>query len=182
MGNRGCLVDEQGQLGSRRWAHQAWVACRLSFRGWHRTIMQPGVWTELFFTDEAVALAAGHRPCGMCRHADYIAFQHAFGLARRELGERPSPAAMNRILHADRVASRSRAQITHKADLSSLPEEVFFTLPGAPEALVKRGGKVLAWSFDGYRPLERALSGEVIVLTPRITVDVIRAGYRPNRT
>ena len=179
MGNRGCLVDAHGQLGKRRWAHQAWVACRLSFRGWHRTVMQPGVWTELFFTDEAVALAAGHRPCGMCRHQDYMAFQRAFGRVHPELGERPSPAAMNRVLHADRVASRSRTQITHLAELADLPEEIFFTLPGEREPLVKRGDSVLAWSFDGYSPREVAARGEVVVLIPRITVDVIRAGYRP---
>ncbi|WP_339745448.1 hypothetical protein [uncultured Maricaulis sp.] len=178
MGNRGCLHDEHRQLGEKRWAHQAWVACALSFKDWQRQIMRPGVYTELFFTDETVALAAGHRPCGMCRHGDYMAFQQAFGRARPELGERPSPGAMNRLLHADRVMSRSRAQVTHQADFETLPDEVFFTLPGAGEALVRRKGSILAWSFDGYRPREIRPAGPVAVLTPRITVDVIRAGYR----
>jgi len=178
MGNRGCLHDADRQLGQKRWAHQAWVACRLKFKHWHRPIMAPGVWTELFFTDEAVALAAGHRPCGMCRHADYMAFQQAFGRARPELGERPTPGAMNRLLHADRVNSRSRTQIRHQDDFEALPDEVFFTLPGQGEALVRRGGEVLAWHFEGYRPIDQQLSGKVTVLTPRITVDVLRAGYQ----
>ena len=178
MGNRGCLHDANRQFSDKRWAHQAWVACRLSFKNWHRTVMSPGVWTELFFTDEAVALAAGHRPCGTCRHGDYIAFQQAFGRARPELGERPSPGTMNRLLHADRVNSRSRAQITHQADFETLPDDVFFTLPGTAEPLIRRGGEILAWSFDGYRRCEIEPRGGVTVLTPRITVDVILAGYR----
>ena len=177
MGNRGCLHDADRQLGDKRWAHQAWVACRLKFKHWHRPIMSPGVWTELFFTDEAVALAAGHRPCGMCRHGDYMAFQQAFGRARPELGERPSPGAMNRILHADRVHSRSRTQITHRDMLENLPDEVFFTLPGQAGALLRRGGQIRAWSFDGYSPRDIHPAGDVTVLTPRVTVDVIRAGY-----
>jgi hypothetical protein len=179
MGNRGCLHDEHRQLGKRRWAHQAWVACRLSFKDWHREIMRPGVWTELFFTDEAVALAAGHRPCGMCRHRDYIAFQQAFGRARPELGERPAPGAMNRLLHADRVMPRSRTQRTYLDVFEALPDETFFTLPGRSDALVRRGGQVLAWSFDGYTRHETPPGGAVTVLTPRVTVDTIRAGYRP---
>lgn len=178
MGNRGCLHDGHRELGDKRWAHQAWVACALSFKNWRRQIMRPGVYTELFFTDEAVALAAGHRPCGMCRHADYIAFQQAFGRARPELGERPSPSAMNRLLHADRVHSRSRAQVTHQDEFKALPDEVFFTLPGEDEALVRRGGQVLAWGFDGYRPRDIRPAGAVTGLTPRVTVDVIRSGYR----
>ncbi|WP_417481596.1 hypothetical protein [Maricaulis sp.] len=178
MGNRGCLHDEHRQLGEKRWAHQAWVACALTFKDWQRQIMRPGVYTELFFTDEAVALAAGHRPCGTCRHADYIAFQQAFGRARPELGERPSPAAMNRLLHADRVHSRSRTQITHKAPFERLPDGVFFTLPGGDGALVGQRGRVFAWSFDGYQPSPVEPAGEVCVLTPRIIVDVLRAGYQ----
>ncbi|WP_417489896.1 hypothetical protein [Maricaulis sp.] len=178
MGNRGCLHDARRQLGNRRWAHQAWVICRLSFKHWNRTIMKPGVYTELFFTDEAVALAAGHRPCGLCRHDDYIAFQRAFGRARPELGERPSPSAMNRLLQADRVNSRSRTQITHLAEFDTLPDAVFFTLPGQTEALVQRRGEIFAWSFDGYSRRDPGPAGMVNVLTPRVTVDVLRAGYR----
>jgi methylphosphotriester-DNA--protein-cysteine methyltransferase len=51
---------------------RAWIACRLRFRGWHRSpSMQPGRFTELFFLDEATALGAGHRPCALCRRKDY---------------------------------------------------------------------------------------------------------------
>ena len=70
-GNRGCLHDEHGRI-RRRYQVKRWIACRLEFRGWHRgPLMQPGRFTELFFLDEATALAAGHRPCALCRREDY---------------------------------------------------------------------------------------------------------------
>ena len=62
-GNRGCLHDADGRI-RRRYAGRRWIACRLRFQGWHRgPLMQAGRFTELFFLDEATALAAGHRPC-----------------------------------------------------------------------------------------------------------------------
>src|SRR5688500_13555580 len=68
-GNRGCLHDDEGRL-RRRYVTRRWIACRLEFRGWHRSpLMQPGRFTELFFLDEATAFAAGHRPCALCRYA-----------------------------------------------------------------------------------------------------------------
>src|SRR5205809_4415923 len=61
-GNRGCLHDEAGRI-RRPFNGKRWIACRLRFRGWRRhPLMQPGCFTELFFLDEATALAAGHRP------------------------------------------------------------------------------------------------------------------------
>jgi len=73
-GNRGCLHDDRGRI-RRRYAGRRWIACRLRFRGWHREpLLQPGRFTELFFLDEATAFAAGHRPCALCRHEDYVRF------------------------------------------------------------------------------------------------------------
>ncbi|HXV59017.1 MAG TPA: hypothetical protein VD704_14230, partial [Gaiellaceae bacterium] len=70
-GNRGCLHDAHGRI--RRFsATRRWIACRLEFRGWQRgRLLQPGKFTELFFLDDATALAAGHRPCALCRREDY---------------------------------------------------------------------------------------------------------------
>ena len=70
-GNRGCLHDGHGAI-RRLYATSRWIACQLEFRGRHRAaLMAPGRYTELFFLDEATALAAGHRPCAECRRADY---------------------------------------------------------------------------------------------------------------
>ena len=67
MGNRGTLHDAHGQLTSQRWTRKPWVTCQLSFKDRHRQVMSPGQYTELFFLDEATALAAGHRPCATCQ-------------------------------------------------------------------------------------------------------------------
>ena len=44
-------------------AARLWITCRTEFRGWRHPLDAPRVWTPLFFLDDAVALAAGHRPC-----------------------------------------------------------------------------------------------------------------------
>src|SRR5262249_42534874 len=98
MGNRGRLHDTDRRI--VRYAQgRRWIACVTSFRGRRRTIMSPRSYTELFFLDEAVALAAGHRPCAECRRGDYARFQAAW--TRAGLG-RASADEMDRRLHADR--------------------------------------------------------------------------------
>ena len=62
-GNRGRLHDSYGNI-RRHHNGRRWIACRLSFQGRQRgSLLQPGHYTELFFLDEATAVAAGHRPC-----------------------------------------------------------------------------------------------------------------------
>jgi hypothetical protein len=66
-GNRGIIHDPATRtLLKRRWASKAWLVCLCEFRGRRRAVMSGRSWTELFFLDEAVALAAGHRPCFFC--------------------------------------------------------------------------------------------------------------------
>jgi hypothetical protein len=106
MGNRGRLHDAERRI-VRYAAGRRWIACLTSFRGRRRRVMTPGAYTELFFLDEAVALAAGHRPCAECRRADYDRFRAAW---RRALGGSdaaalPSADDMDRRLHADRLAA-----------------------------------------------------------------------------
>ena len=71
MGNRGCLHDSERRI-VKSSARVAWVTCRLEWQGMQRQIMAPGKYTELFFLDEATALAAGHRPCFECRRQDAL--------------------------------------------------------------------------------------------------------------
>jgi hypothetical protein len=61
MGNRGILHDDERRI-VRTTRLGTWLICRLEFNGRRREVMSPGSYTELFFLDEAVALAAGHRP------------------------------------------------------------------------------------------------------------------------
>jgi hypothetical protein len=70
-GNRGIIHDPATRiLLKKRWATKAWLTCLCDFKGRRRAVMGGRSWTELFFLDEAVALAAGHRPCFFCRHGD----------------------------------------------------------------------------------------------------------------
>jgi hypothetical protein len=118
-GNRGCLHDAGGRV-RRHHNGRRWIACRLEFRGWQRgPLLQPGRFTELFFLDEATALAAGHRPCALCRHEDYVS------LAELWRGLHPGQAgadAFDAQLHLERFDAAGRAQRHHAARLVELPD------------------------------------------------------------
>ncbi|ETX29892.1 hypothetical protein [Roseivivax isoporae] len=175
MGNRGILHGPDGTLGRARWRHHAWVACLLDFKGRRRRIMAPGSYTELFFTDEAVALAAGHRPCGECRRIDYLRFRDAMAAADPALGPAPGAGDLDRVMHAARVDPRSRRQVTHAARLDALPDGAFFEdVEGAPATL--HDGRCLRWTPEGYVAIPRP-GGTVRVLTPAPTVAALQAGY-----
>src|SRR3954471_7147583 len=139
-GNRGCLHDADGHI-RRRYAGRRWIACRLQFRGWRRTpLLQPGRFTELFFLDEATAFAAGHRPCALCRRADYERFGALW--AARHSGERGADA-IDAHLHAERLSGDNRAQRHHDAALDDLPDGAFVLRDRAPWLV--RGAHLLRW-------------------------------------
>src|SRR3954451_12489199 len=79
MGNRGRLHDGEGQI-LRPWQVKRWLICLLEFNGRHRVVMAPDRYTELFFLDEATALAAGHRPCFECRRKSFEQFAAAWAV------------------------------------------------------------------------------------------------------
>jgi hypothetical protein len=108
-GNRGCLHDDAGQI-RRRYAGRRWIACRLRFRGWHRIpLLQPGRFTELFFLDDATAMAAGHRACALCRREDYDRLVALW----RDLHPGQSGAdAIDAQLHGERVAADTARSAT----------------------------------------------------------------------
>ena len=176
-GNRGCLHDADGRLGVRRWRHQNWVCCLTEFRGRHRDPMPPNRWTALFFWDEAVALTAGHRPCGECRYRDYHRFMDAWRAAGLP-GE--GPRQVDRHLHANRV-TRRREQVRFDAEARDLPDGCFVQVPGSEHmAMLIWEGRLwhLSPGDGGY--LEAGPPpAKVTVLTPRPMVEAIRAGYRP---
>jgi hypothetical protein len=180
MGNRGILHNDDRRLGTARWQHPHWVACRLDWKGRRQEVMRPGAYTQLFFLDEAVALAAGHRPCAHCRRADYEAFVSAWMMAGGRAA-RPRAAEIDWQLHRERVDPATRRQVTHMAPLGTLPDGTFVTLPGKPGApCLVLGRKLLTWTAEGYRGARPRPDGlEVVVLTPRTTVGALAAGFRP---
>jgi hypothetical protein len=182
MGNRGVLHDADGCI-RRAWQVRRWIVCVLDFRGRKRTVMTPNRYTELFFLDEATALAAGHRPCAECRHARFIAFCNAWKTGNlSSLGaRRPTAAEIDRRLHEERVGSE-RSNRSFIDDMSRLPDGVFITMPGCSgQPHLVWGDSLLAWSAGGYQDRRSRRNREqVSVLTPRSTVGAIRAGYVPD--
>jgi hypothetical protein len=200
MGNRGILHGSDRTI--VRYAQgRRWIACLTSFRGRRRSVMHPGSYTELFFLDEAVALAAGHRPCAECRSHDYRRFREAWAQSVPDASL--SAEAIDARLHADRLAGRSLgssrrsspqhsvadsilsppavrvpARRTYTADVADVPDGVYIDVDGRAWLLWDRG--MLAWSPSGYRERRSRPDAEVTVVTPRCIVEVIRAGYRPS--
>ena len=165
-GNRGCLHDEGGRI-RRDFAVKRWIACRLEFRGRRRSpLLQRGRYTELFFVDEATALAAGHRPCAECRREDYDRFAELVGARADAIDER---------LHAERLDGRARR--LHPAALEDLPDGAFVLEDGEP--LLVLGQRLLAWTPAGYeRPRPRP-AGRAALITPPTLVSVLRTGWAP---
>jgi hypothetical protein len=175
-GNRGCLHDDRGRI-RRRYAVRRWIACRLEFRGWHREpLMQPGRFTELFFLDEATAFAAGHRPCALCRHEDYVRFVEIW----RETHAGPANAdAMDDRLHAERVEPATRGQRHHEAPMAGLPDGTFVLREGQPFLVL--GSSLLRWTNAGYTEREpRPDDPHATVVTPRSLVEVLRTPWDPS--
>jgi hypothetical protein len=181
MGNRGILHDAEGHI-KRAWQVKRWLVCVLEFRGRKREVMSPNRYTELFFLDEATALAAGHRPCAECRHAAFLAFCKAWKVVHPNVGgsQRPGADDIDNQLHTERVA-RDRSKRLFRANLEEMPNGVFVRRDdwGEGAYLVWDDG-LLAWSAGGYTERrDRPKRAEVSVLTPESTVGVIRAGYAP---
>jgi hypothetical protein len=102
IGNRGIIHDPATKtLLGRRWTTKAWLVCVLDYKGRHREVMGGLSWTELFFLDEAVALAAGHRPCFFCRRTAAEAFRTAWSKAKG--GKAPLAPEMDAVLHEERL-------------------------------------------------------------------------------
>lgn len=182
IGNRGILHDEHGVLTAKRWTHKSWVTCSLSFKDYRRNPKErkPNEYTELFFLDEATALAAGHRPCGQCRHKDFDRFVDSWAKGNGSSAE-ISIKVIDTKLHENRV-TRSRDQITYPAQIDDLPDGVFIELEsGSETAWLIWCDQLLRWQPDGYKErLQKPVGITVTVLTPEPTVKTIAAGYRPH--
>ena len=174
MGNRGVLHDAHKTLGAARWRHKNWVCCVTNFRGRRRTVMTPKRYTELFFLDEAVALAAGHRPCGECRHGDYT---HYLDLWEQTTGTRPMAKGLDAMLHAARAEPGARRLRRHQAHLEDLPDGAFVKKTGVPYLVL--GDQLLPYTPGGYGAAIGRTIGMVTLLTPPPTVDILKAGFRP---
>lgn len=173
--NRGCLHDAHGRI-RRSYATKRWIACVLEFRGRRRhPLMVPGRFTELFFLDEATALAAGHRPCAECRRADYNVLSELW--ARIHPGQ-VGADAIDEQLHAERFDTARRARRLHEAPLEGLPDGAYVLHEGAP--CVVAGTELLEWTPGGYgRRHRRPARAAARLITPPSLVELLRTRREP---
>ena len=182
VGNRGTLHD--GNRIVRHADGNDWLYCVTSALSDPRQFMAPGHFTDLFFLDEATALAAGHRPCGQCNRSRFDQFVKAWKNAFAV--DEVSADQIDAELTTHRV--RAKQQVTYRADPADLPTGVMIREIGRSDPLLlfryeypKRQEHwcVYPWTSHGYGVKESRPEGEVEVLTPKPSVEVIRAGFTP---
>jgi hypothetical protein len=171
-GNRGRLHREREIV--RFHASDLWIVCALEFRGRWSEQWQPHQFTWLYFHDEAVALAAGHRPCAECRRASYNAYRAAWveglGVAA------PSAKEINRQLHGERIFRGSHRRQLHRMPWAELPDGAFTLLEDVPALVL--GDRLCEWTTAGYgAPRPRPTRGDATVITPPSSVAALAAGY-----
>ncbi len=170
-GNRGILHDADTRtLKKQSWATDGWVICALEFKDWQAPIMGHGHWTELFFLDEAVALAAGHRPCHTCRRAAARAFLNAAGYS--------SAAALHAAINAEMKPHLRvhRPTVRQPCTPADLPDGAFFAV--GETAWLKHRGAARRFTWAGYGPAE-PLPEVALRLTPEIACKALASGYAP---
>jgi hypothetical protein len=175
IGNRGIIHDPAARtLLGRRWTTKAWLVCLLHYKARRRDVMRRRSWTELFLLDEAVALAAGHRPCFYCRRNDAEAFRATWAKGRREA--LPLAPEIDAVLHAERL-DRGRKRV-HRipSPVDELPDGTAITAGGAAYTLVRGGA--FHWTEQGYGAAQE-IPHPAVLLTPPSTLLAMRAGYRP---
>jgi hypothetical protein len=191
-GNRGIL--HQGHQIVRSHASDLWITCALEFRGRYREQWLPHRYTHLYFHDEAVSFAAGHRPCAECRRDDYRAYQQAWVTASTgsalagvitarsgaAAGSVPGARQLNAALHAERIVPGTHRRRLHELNWPDLPDGTFVLLdgPAGGQPALVLGDALVPWTHQGYgQPRRRPRAGTATVITPPSTVGVLRSGY-----
>jgi hypothetical protein len=181
-GNRGCVVDDRERV-VRHHGSSLWIICRTEFRDWRWPLARPGRWTPLFFLDDAVALAAGHRPCSTCRHEDYVAYRDAvtrsLSAAEPLLASQLNDRLKSERLSPGRGLSRASDRITWKAPFVDVPDGTIILNDENKPCLVRDDQLMLftfgAWTAAAPRPPQ----GTATILTPPTSVTALKHGYVP---
>ncbi|MGI9387111.1 MAG: hypothetical protein ACR2OX_06745, partial [Methyloligellaceae bacterium] len=148
----------------------------LDFKDRRRVVMTPNRYTELFFLDEATALAAGHRPCAECRRKDFIAYATLWNTVRNKPG-RAYVKEMDPILHGERRASATNQQ-PQPVPTDTLPDGVFVSIGNEPHLVWQN--HLWLWTIHGYEQRNRKTDNRAgLLITPPATRDILKAGYIP---
>ena len=175
IGNRGIIHDPATKtLLRKRWSTKAWLVCVLHYKGRRRDVMARRSWTELFFLDEAIALAAGHRPCFFCRRSDAEAFRSAW--ARANGGKVPRALEMDAVLHTERLDHGRKRVHPIPGPVDQMPDGTVITAD--EEAYTLAHGRAFRWAERGYLTAQE-IPPTAVLLTPPSTLQAMCAGYRP---
>lgn len=176
MGNRGgCFHTTERTLKRTHWKTRQWIICVLEFKDRQRVPMSEGTYTELFFLDEATALAAGHRPCYECRYADAKRFREAL-ITSGVFRYRPKASDISDAITGEIQSVLKGKSEREQMDPADLPDGAMFTTGSA--AFLKWQDRAFRWSFSGYGETE-PLPRQAMRLTPHITCQALAHGYDP---
>lgn len=177
LGNRGgCFHTADQRLKSTHWKSQQWITCVLEFKKRQREVMTPGLYTELFFLDEATSLAAGHRPCYECRFQDAKRFREA--LMRAGVFEgKPSAGEISALITSEIQSVLKGENARPEIDPKDLPDGAMFATDGI--AFLKWRDNAYTWSFGGYGAPTQ-LPSNALRLTPNATCAALANGYVPD--
>jgi hypothetical protein len=181
-GNRGCLVDDDGTV-VRHHRSPLWITCVTEFRGWRHPLDAPHRWTPIFFLDDAVALAAGHRPCALCRREAYRSYRDAVSVSVASLKPLLASELDRRLVserhRRGRGLDRGADRMVWEANVDDLPVGTV-VLDADRRARLLVDDRSLAFTFDGWtEPLDRPTGRSVQVLTPPTSVAALANGFRP---
>jgi hypothetical protein len=182
-GNRGCLVDAEGNI-TRHHSGTLWIICQIEFRGLTHPLNAPRTWTPVFFLDDAVGLAAGHRPCGFCRRSDYLAYRAAIGASTNSKDAVLAPELTRRLAAerhgAGRGMDRRKDRLLWSASLQDLPQGSVIVDPRSSTPHLVTSQALQPFTFGGWGPAIPSASSDVVqVLTPPTSVDALRHGFVP---
>ena len=150
FGNRGPLVTN-GIV--RHHQNRRWIICELEYKGWRAPAWdEENTYTPLFFLDEAVALAAGHRPCALCRRPSYNAYRDAVGFTG-------SADDLDRQLHAERWDGQGKR--LHEMPWREVPVGTYVMTNHGPARV----------------DTPKVSAGMAVVITPPTSVAALQAGY-----
>ncbi len=165
MGNRGLLHNDRKEI-VRHSQLKRWIYCKLEFKGWHREVMRPGHYTELFFLDEATALAAGHRPCMECQRERATEFKRIWN----EVNE-----PVKSLVEMDEILRRGDGRQFTIDELGVLPNGTM--VEHEDQVYLVNDGATYRWSFEGYEKVSLG-KNHFCMLTPQPIVNIIAAGFK----
>ena len=171
FGNRGVIHSRYNV--TKQFQNIEWIYCSTKGLATPREFMRQGRYTELFFLDEATALAAGHRPCGQCENSRQLEFTSMW---KKTFPDDDSLEQIDRKLHSSRI-NESGSKTVFETDCSELPNGAMIRDPHSSGSLLIRNEFVYPWTPQGYGVRLVRPKGTVEVLTPRPTVSVLARGF-----